>query len=372
MASMPPTKWLFGFFRTLHAWGGATIALLMLSSSVTGTLLVWKNEYVRLRIPEARADFVATPEALANIARAVEAQFDNNDVLLIQFATERFPLTRVTLVDTRYAYLDTQGRVVDEWIQNERWEEWLYDLHHRLLLGNPGLTVMGLAAVAMIVLVLAGAAAFWPVRRAFRRGLWPRGTTRAQLLGTHRNLGIVLALPFLLTLVTATLLAFPDQAEELLLEPFRGEDYSMDFSDHLDEISGGESGDWLPAMRRALASFPGATIRSAQVPNAFSGYRIIGLQQPGALHPQGLSRIYIDAAEGWMDIRIDATTQHLSERIYNTAYPLHTGRFDNPVYKSLLSLVGVLVAALSSLGLISFAKRWTTGRAARIRAASAD
>lgn len=359
------TRTLFGFFRTLHAWGGVTLALLMLLSGVTGALLVWKNEYVQLRIPEARTDFVATPEALAGIAGAVETQFDNNEILLIQFATERFPLTRVTLADANYAYLDAQGRVVDEWVQNERWEEWLYDLHHRLLLDNFGLTLIGLAALAMIVLALAGVIAFWPARRGFRRGLWPRGTARAQLLGTHRSLGIIVALPFLLTLVTAALLAFPEQAEELLLEPFRGEDYSVDFSDHLDDISGGESGEWLPAMQRALASFPGAKIRSAQVPNAFSGYRIIGLQQPAELHPQGLSRIYIDARDGWMDIRIDATTQHLSERIYNTAYPLHTGRFDNVLYKILLSIVGVLVAVISSLGLVCFVKRWLPGPAAR-------
>jgi uncharacterized iron-regulated membrane protein len=362
----------FGFFRTLHAWGGVTLALLMLLSSVTGTLLVWKNEYVKLRIPEARTDFVPTPEALANIAGVVEASFDNDAILLIQFATARFPLTRVTLADTRYAYLDTRGRVVDQWVQNERFEEWLYDLHHRLLLDNPGLTVIGLAALAMAVLVLAGVIAFWPARRGLRRGFWPGGTARAQLLGTHRNIGIVAALPFLLTLVTAALLAFPEQAEELLLEPFRGEDYSLDFSDRLDEISGGESGEWLSAMRRALASFPGARIRSAQVPNGFSGYRIIGLQQPGELHPQGLSRIYIDAAEGWMDIRIDAATQHLSERIYNTAYPLHTGRFDNLLYQGLLSLVGVLVAVLSSLGLICFVKRWSAPRAAKTQARSGD
>jgi hypothetical protein len=87
----------------------------------------------------------------------------------------------------------------------------------------------------------------------------------------------VLALPLLLTLVTGALLAFPDEAEELLLDPFRGPEYSMDFSDHLDDISGVETGDWLPAIERSLASFPGARVRTARLPNLFSEYRVIGV-----------------------------------------------------------------------------------------------
>ena len=101
-----------------------------------------------------------TPEALAQIAESVEAKFDTDDILQIQFATHDFALTKVVLADTRYAYLDTQGRIVDEWVRNERWEEWLYDLHHRLLLEDLGLTIIGLAGLAMAIPGLAGVVAF--------------------------------------------------------------------------------------------------------------------------------------------------------------------------------------------------------------------
>ncbi len=349
---------LFRWLRTLHAWGGATLALLVLLASVTGTLLVWKHEYVRLTMPEARTTFDATPEALAAIAAAVEAQFDNNEVLGIEFPTDRLPLARVILVDAHYAYLDGSGRIVDRWVRNERFEEWLFDLHHRLLLDNLGLTILGLAALALIVLVLAGVAAFWPARRGFRRGIWPRGLSRGQLAGAHRNLGVVLVLPLLLTLLTGALLAFPDEAEELLLEPFRSPDYSLDFSDHLDDISGVETGDWLPAIERSLASFPGARVRTASLPNLFSAYRVIGLQQPDEWNQQGQSRVFIDVHEGWMDIRMDPLNQHVSERLVNLAYPLHTARIDSLIYRLLLTLSGVLIATLSVFGLVSFVRRW--------------
>jgi uncharacterized iron-regulated membrane protein len=331
-------------------------ALLIIITVATGVLLVWKEDYVRMTIPAAKVDFEPIPQNLAPLASAIEARYDPNEILLIEFPTTHFPLAKVRLTDTRYAYLDISGEVVDEWTQNERWEEWVYDLHHRLVMGDIGLTIVGFLGIGYIGLVVAGLISFWPVRRGFKLGLWPKGTSRLQLLLSHRNLGIISAVPLLLILTTAVITAFPEKAQELLLEPFRGDEYSLDFAENLDSISGGDSGTWLPALQRAVASFPGAEIRTVQVPNDYSPYRIVGLQQHGDPHPQGLSRIYIEAEGGWMDIRIDSQAQHLSERLFNLAYPLHTGRFDNLTYKIYLTLVGLLVTLLATLGLISFCK----------------
>lgn len=347
---------LFRWLRLFHAWLGALVALPILVISVSGTLLVWKKDYVYLSTPAAQVSFEATPETLAVIAAAAEQRY-GEEIQLIEFPTSRYPLTKVYLTDTRYAYLDIHNNVVDEWVQNERWEEWLYDLHHRLLLENAGLKLVGYGALIALLLVTSGVIVFWPLRRGFSLGVLPRDATRPRLLISHRNLGVLLALPLLLTLITGALLAFPEQSTRLLLEPFRGEDYSMDFAENLDDISGEGTGDWPDVMERAARSFAGASIRNAQVPNYFSSYRIIGMQQPGELNPQGLNRVYIDAGEGWMDIRIDMQTQHLSERLYNTAYPLHTGRFDNLAYKLWLTVSGLATAVLASVGFVAFLRR---------------
>jgi uncharacterized iron-regulated membrane protein len=350
--------------RTLHAWGGVTLSLLFMLVSFTGTLLVWKDNYLRLTVPAAQVAFSPTPDALAVIGAAVDHHFDPAQVLNVRFATAELPLTQVVLAGERYAYLDTQGGIVDQWQGNGRPEEWLFDLHHRLLLGNLGLTIVGAAAFAMMILVFAGVVAFWPMRRGWRHGLLPRATTRPALLATHRNLGIVMALPFLLTLITGITLAFPTQIEEWLLGEIRvSEDYSNAMVEGLDTIEGESAGAWLPAMQRALAVFPsGATVRSAQVPTPDSSYRILGLQQSGEWNRNGLSRVYIDADGGWMDLRSDALSLPLRERLYNTALPLHTGRIDQLWYQMLLTLSGLGVFLLSTLGLISFIKRYTASR----------
>ncbi len=347
----------------MHAWGAAALGLFVLLSSLTGVLLVWKQTYLKLAIPEARVEFEPEPAALARIVESIEAQFNVDDIGLIQLATRDFPLTKVTLAGTRYAYVDVEGNVVAEWFMNERWEEWLYDLHHRLLLGNRGLTIVGFVALSMTLLVLFGLASFWPMRRGLRLGIKPKGMQRAHLLVTHRNIGVFEALPFLLTLSTGAVLAFPFQTEAWLLDPVRQtQAYSDSLVENLDGTSGGNSGDWLPAMTRALATFPAGEVRSVTVANRASPYRIIGVKQPDEWHPDGMSRVYIEAASGYMDIRFDAVTLPAVERAWHAAYPLHTGKLESLPYKLFLTLSGMLVATLASLGLLCFVRGRLAGR----------
>lgn len=347
----------YKIIRWLHAWLGLALALFVLLASSTGTLLIWKEDYVKWITPEAQVNFRPTPEALAQIAEAVEAQFADDFVLNIRFATADFPLTRVTLDGTNYAYVDTTGKVVSRWHMNDRPEEWLYDLHHRLLLDDLGLTIMGVVAVALLVLVILGLASFIPFRRLFPTGIVPRGTSRAALLTSHRQLGVVLSLPLLMMAVTGFLQAFPREVEQWLLEDIRIDiEYSDNMVSGLDTISGEGTGDWRPAMERTLAVFPGARIRSAAGSVTSYGSRVIGVQQPGDWNPNGLSFTYIDPATGHMDLRFDALSVPWLERLYNTAYPIHTGKTGSLAYKLFLTLFGLGVAALSAFGLIGFLK----------------
>jgi uncharacterized iron-regulated membrane protein len=349
---------LYRICRTIHAWGGAALALLIFVISLTGTLLVWKQEYLKWDLPQANAEFVPNPEALALIAAAAEARFKPNEILQIDFATENFALSKVLLSDRSFAFLDTQGGLVGHWALNTRFEDWLYDLHHRLLLGTMGLTLAGLSGLLMGLLVLAGVITYWPLRRGWGRVFWPRHSARPYLQASHRNIGIVEALPLLFSLLTGVTLAFPDQTQRWLIEPVRGAGYGKQFSENLDAVSGNEAAQWLPAMQRAMATFPGAVIRSAQVPGYFSPYRIIGLQQPGEIDPQGQSKVYIESPGGHMDVRMDSNTYVIPERLLLAGQALHTVRFHAVWYRLMLTASGILIMHLCLIGLMSFIKSW--------------
>lgn len=345
--------------RFVHAWAGAVLALLLMLVSATGIFLLWKDQYLKLTVPEARVAFTPEPVALTRIARGIEAAVEPGAVLSIEFATTELPLTYVILADEEYAYFDSEGGLVDRWQGNGRFEEWVYDLHHRLLLGDSGLLIVGIGAMLAVLLLILGLLSYWPFRRGWRIGLWPRAISRDALRASHRNLGLVLAMPLLLVVVTGFVLAFPSQTEELLLEERRlTQEYSDAMIVGLDDISGGDSGDWLPAMQRALDVFPDATIRSVLPPGYFNYYRVLGLQQPGEFNRKGMSKVYIDPEGGYMDVRIDALSLPWIERAYNAVYPLHTGDMGSLVYRMLLTLLGLGLFLLSAAGLYSFTRRF--------------
>jgi uncharacterized iron-regulated membrane protein len=344
--------------RTIHAWAGAALSLLVVLVATTGALLVWKDDFLRLTIPAARVAFDPAPEALARIAEAAEAAFGVEAIAGVAFATEDLGLSTVTLLDQSMAYLDVDGNVVDAWTVGGRPEDWLFDLHHRLLLGTAGLWTVGFAGLAVVALVIAGLLAWIPARRAFRLGPWLRGTGRAELLLSHRNIGVVAA-PFVaIAALTGAGLAFPDTTYELAFTRLRHDDsYGAAFFEGLDEATGPEVAGWEPALARAAASFPGAVIRGAAWPAASQGYRVIRLQRPGAWSRTGDSLVSIDGRSGAMDQRIDAAALPLEERLFNTLYPVHTAGLGSALYKVSVFLTGAALAALGLLGFWAFLRR---------------
>ena len=347
------------YSRTIHTWGGFFLSGLILAISLSGTALLWKREYLLLTEPQARLDTALTPDIGARITSGAESLFGGENIYLIQFQSEYTSLHKLFLVDDQYAYLNNEGELVDHWNLNERPEEWLYDFHHRLLLGNTGVLICGFAAISLLILVVPAILAWWPTRGAFRWRVFVKGVLRPQLLATHRNLGILMALPMIAFLGTAILLAFPYEAQEILVDPHRTtQSYSDLYTERVDALMGREQGSVQASLGRAQSWMGGAKIRSLQLPYGFSGYNLVGLQQEGDWHPGGLSLVYIEPESGVMDMSLDASKLPISEKIYNLSYPLHTGKVENLVYRIFLTLVGSSMSILSLLGLVSFVKKF--------------
>ncbi|WP_374570007.1 PepSY domain-containing protein [Phenylobacterium sp. J426] len=58
--------------RTLHAWAGAFLALLLVVLGLSGSLLVLRDPWVKLTTPEARMSVEASPQALGAAVQALE------------------------------------------------------------------------------------------------------------------------------------------------------------------------------------------------------------------------------------------------------------------------------------------------------------
>ncbi|MDB5451621.1 MAG: hypothetical protein JWO33_199, partial [Caulobacteraceae bacterium] len=179
--------------RTLHAWAGAILALLVMVEGLTGALLVLKPDYLRLVFPEARTSVAASPQVLGAAAEAIEKAHGGHLQRMV-FAGPQLGLHQVFLMHYGYAYAAADGRMVAQWSGSGRPETFVYNLHHFLLMDETGMKIAGWGALAACVVALVGLIVWSPVWKRFRPIPWPTSTKRRDLIAGHRNLGVLFVL----------------------------------------------------------------------------------------------------------------------------------------------------------------------------------
>ncbi len=334
--------------RTIHAWSGAALSLLLIVLGLTGSALVWKTDWLRLTVPQANLMVQPTPQVLAVAAEAAEKTYGEH-VHHIVFASPHLGLHQVFLHGERYAYLAGDGHTVAVWRGTGRLEEWVYELHHFLLAGDNGMRLAGYAALAAAALVLTGLVVWAPVWRSSRLRFWPRSARRGDLLSTHRNLGLVFAIPVFVFCLTGGAMIFFKTTQSLLNKAFPGPAPEEFFP----PADPGKI-DWVKALTNAQAAFPKATLRVAIWPQFSSSPAEIRMKQPGEWTPDGATKVLIDPVNSQVLGVVDAQTLSRGRRLNGAIYPLHTAYVGGRAYDALAFASGLAMAALGALGLWSF------------------
>ena len=342
--------------RTLHAWAGAILALLLVLVAATGTALIWKDSFVKWSFSEQAAGLEKSTGNLVMLAEAAEAAFGAENISRIRFGDPSNGISDVQLIDKRAAYMAADGTVLDEWVSNGRVEDWLLDLHHRLLAGTTGLYVVGFTGIATIALVITGWVIWWPTRSQWRQGIMPRGFVRAQLRRSHRNLAMLLSLPIALLFISGIVLTFPDKSRPLFYS-MENESYGENFGDGVDLLEGPGEQSWHRVLLRVSKVFPDAKVTGLDWPN-YSDDRIVLLRNKGEWAKSGNSRVHVTDFDGMMSMRIDALQLPLGERMFTSMRALHTGGYSGWFYNIFLTFTGTGTMAVGLLGFVSFLRRW--------------
>ena len=341
--------------RKLHAWAGAILALLLVLVAATGTALVWKDGFVKWSFAEKAVGLERDMGNLVMLAESAEAAFGAENINRIRFGDSANGISVVQLTDSRSAYLAADGSVLDEWEPDGRVEDWLLDLHHRLLAGTTGLYAVGFTGVAAMGLIVTGWVLWWPSRRRWQRGLVPRRFGRAQLRLSHRNLAMLLSLPMALLIISGIVLSFPDKAQPFFYS-MENESYGENFGDGVDMLEGAGENSWHRVLQRARSVFPNAEITGLDWPN-FSDDRIVLLRNKSEWAATGNSRVHVTDFDGMMSMRIDALQLPIGERVFNAMSALHTGGYAGWFYNVFLTLTGAGMVAVGLLGFVAFLKR---------------
>lgn len=336
--------------RTAHAWAGVVLSLLLAVLGLSGALLVFKKDYLRVVFAEARAPVDYAPERIGAALEAIEARFAGDSLQYVMLADPELGMHKAVFADGGAAYLSQNGALLARWDKNGRVEDWLFDLHHYLLTGDTGKLLAGVAALAAIVLALTGLVIVAPSLRMFAWRVWPRTSARRDLLAAHRDLGVVFAAPILVLAITGAAMVFSDEAKSVLVAATRSTPAPRAAPP---EVGAGDV-DWRLALTEARAAFPDATPRLASWPRNEDGPASVRLRRPMEWHPNGRTYVTIDPAASRAVALADAQALSRAERAFNALYPLHGAFVGGRFYDAISALAGLALAALGLIGAWSF------------------
>jgi uncharacterized iron-regulated membrane protein len=213
----PQNLWVRKALFQVHLWSGLGAGVYLLLISVTGSVLVYRNEVFRAATP-APIVVTASGERLAEDQLKEAAVRPYPGWTASSVSRPRNPSQAVEITLTFEGR--EKRRLIDPYSGKDLGDAVplalsvafsLLDLHDNLLAGTTGRLVNGFGALSLIALCLTGAIIWWPGIAKWRRSLWPdwKANWRRVNWSLHSTLGLWFFLIVLLWGVTGAYLCFP-------------------------------------------------------------------------------------------------------------------------------------------------------------------
>jgi uncharacterized iron-regulated membrane protein len=173
----PQKIWLRRALFQVHLWSGIALGLYIFMISVTGSVLVYRNELYRAATVEPIVSKGSGPRLTdSQLAEAARRWYPDYRVVRISRARNpdqavdvwlrRGNATRMRLFDPRSGSDLGNSVPTGIWLVSK-----LLDLHDNLLAGPTGRKVNAVGALALIALAATGLAIWWPGIKTWRRSL---------------------------------------------------------------------------------------------------------------------------------------------------------------------------------------------------------
>ena len=239
----PQKVWLRRALFQVHLWSGIGVGLYVIMISLTGSVLVYRNELYRAATPEPIISNSSEPrltdDQLAEAAshlyqgyRVVKIGRAPNLDQAVDIALRRGNEIKMRLFDPRSGRDLGASVPAGIWLVSE-----LLHLHDDLLAGPTGRAVNGFGALALLALALSGLTIWWPGIKTWRRSLtlprgmgWKRLTWHLHSMIGFWSLGFTLVFA-----VSGAYLCFPEPIQDLAdrLEPSTAANAGMRLGDQI-------------------------------------------------------------------------------------------------------------------------------------------
>lgn len=352
--------------RTLHRYLGWLIGIWLVLISLSGTVLLFKNDLLRWQYPQLQNQLLLSD--ISQWGPLLNQLQQQADFRYVKYPDQDAPwLEAVTHSNQRY-YYNASHTVLLTRTPRSDWIDWLYDFHLHLLGAKAGHTVLGVIGVICVLLLLAGIVQWWPKRFSRRLFSLPKPAVNARALRQWHSL---LALSFtpllLLTTVTGSLMVFNTEFRTVLAL------FSASAAPAAPLKKAGyqplATTDWTAALRQAQAQWPDAQLRLSSLRTDANEPISFRARMAGEWHQNGRSVVQVDALKHKVIYATPASAYGPTGAIANSLYPLHTAAVGGNIYFWALVISGLLPLLLLLTGLLY---TWVTRPGARISASTAS
>ena len=351
---MAASKGLAQRSLSAHAAIGLLASALLYVVAVTGTLLVFYEEWQRVEQPDAPEMAAVSPAAVqAAMAQVLASEKGRTPTehFYVHMPTQGLPRTTVT-TDNQAVHVDASGRVVAP--EENGWSEFLLELHYMLNIpGLIGASIVGALGVMMLALSLTGVLAHPRIfRDAFR--LRARDSNGLGIADWHNRLG-VWTLPFSIAIsLTGAMIALAGLNAYGLAQGFYGGDTEAAYAPIF-----GEEGPHDPAP----APLPNVALAlhalAAEAPAARPTYVVI--HEPGtagqmlqiiAAHERRLiyGETYMFSANGRPAGKLGMSDGSVGKQVAGSSYNLHFGNYGGLPVKIAYALFGTALCVVIAVG----------------------
>jgi uncharacterized iron-regulated membrane protein len=253
------------------------------------------------------------------------------------------------------------GQVLAERFWGRFAATWVYDLHFSLLVGEPGVQVVGVLGLLFTLALVAGLLLWWPRAGHWRSALRLRfgGPPQRRHYDWHKALGLGGAALLLVLSLTGIVLALPTWVEPLFHTVGGPAPSPRPVAPRL------PGQPLLPldaALARVQAHWPGAVPRWVDTPAAGSAVLRVRLWLPGdpsRRFPHSL--LWLHAQTGAVLAARDARQLPAGDALLAWVHPLHNGEALGLAGRVLVCVTGLVPLGLALTGWL----RWRDRRRAR-------
>ena len=331
-----------------HRYIALGLGVLVVLMGLTGAALVLRDELTAWLTPAVKIapralEAGAYQRILAGV-RGVEPEAKSLDVVPSQRPDRAAEVIVHGHDGERHLFVDPHdGSVVAD--SDREWLPFatLFQLHRRLMAGEPGEYVVGAAGFALAFLAISGLILWWPRKLKYAFRIRWDGNRLAVSFDLHRCAGAAFALFLLFNAVTGLSMIFDTASSKLVNRLSGSPDAALPAAVLARPVADMKPLDEIVAA--AERAFPGGRVTRIAIRDGNAPV-VVRKRLPEENATNGMNRIYVDPASGAVLLASTLAQLPPGNAMFEWLYPLHAGKLFGTPYKILLVLAG-LVPTLS-------------------------